>query len=209
MYREILRRSRIPALCFLFVSFAIYLIQSSSYAISINLPQFSHSSEPDSVCHSYSPLYHDAISTQEYFRTRGGITHQDFTDSKSSCDTWGQCIQIKIFDGNLFIGNVSENDHCFQTRGESMLLNLYNAVEQARTEGEILPNMDVFFRCSDRDTGLAATWYLSKSRESAAADPLIEVGPKNFFLMADFNFYTWPESYGEPWTYVFLHNWLM
>jgi hypothetical protein len=204
MYREILRRSRIPILCFVFISLAIYLIQSSSYAVSINLPQFSPSNQPRSVCHSYSPLYTDAIATQAYFRRRGGITYQDYTISKNLCENTGQCIQIKIFNGNLFIGNVSENDHCFQTRGESMLLILYNAVEQARTEGEILPNIDVFFRCSDRDTRQPATWYLSKARNASHADPLIEDDPKNFFLMADFNFYTWPESYGESWTYVFL-----
>ena len=51
---------------------------------------------------------------------------------------------------NLFIGNVSSNPNCYETRSEALLLNLYSAVEQARMEGEVLPDIDVYIYCQDR-----------------------------------------------------------
>ena len=97
---------------------------------------------------------------------------------------------------NLYVGNVSDNPHCYETRGESLLMNLNLAVEQARQEGQKLPNFDVYMMCQDRpDGGNHGMWYISKSIDHANA---IHPEP-NFFLMPDFNFYSWPEAFNEPW----------
>jgi hypothetical protein len=100
---------------------------------------------------------------------------------------------------NLYVGNVSSNPHCYETRSESLLLNLYSAVEQARMEGEILPDIDVYMYCQDRPDGEThAMWYISKTMDHANATP----PDNNFFLMPDFNFYSWPEAFNEPWRYI-------
>jgi len=51
--------------------------------------------------------------------------------------------QIKLYNMNLYVGNVSSNPYCYETRSEALLLNLNSAVEQARMEGEALPDCDV------------------------------------------------------------------
>jgi hypothetical protein len=102
------------------------------------------------ICKPYSPLYTDAVSTHDDYILRGGIFPSDLVASKAQCDVYGQCLQIKLYDMNLYVGNVS---NCFQSRGESLLMNLERAVEQARMEGEILPNFDVYLSCEDKPEG--------------------------------------------------------
>jgi hypothetical protein len=148
-----------------------------------------------SMCNAYTPLYKDAITTHKSFTLLGGITYKDYLTSQTSCENEGQCIQIKLHNGELYIGNISQNPHCGETRAESLIMNIYRAVEQAKWEGEKLPNIDVFLMCSDLPDGNKATWYLTKRRETAAMQ---EGSGANYFLMPDFNFYAWPESYGEP-----------
>jgi hypothetical protein len=147
-----------------------------------------------SICTGYNPLYADAIRTQETYLQCGGIHASDLATSKAQCDVHGQCIQVKLFDMNLYIGNVSS---CYESRAQSLLMNLNIAVEQARMEGEILPNMDVYLSCADRPAdGTPAVWYISKSTDNVNAAN----GRDNPFLMPDFNFYSWPEAFHEPWT---------
>jgi len=149
-----------------------------------------------SICNGYSPLYVDAKRTHKYYLDRGGIHLDDLASSKAHCDAHGQCLQVKLYDMNLYVGNVSDNPHCYETRGESLLMNLNLAVEQARQEGQKLPNFDVYMMCQDRpDGGNHGMWYISKSIDHANA---IHPEP-NFFLMPDFNFYSWPEAFNEPW----------
>jgi hypothetical protein len=156
-------------------------------------------SKTQSICKPYTPLYKDAEATHEYYLQRGGIQPSDLAASKAHCDVHGQCIQIKLYDMNIYVGNFSSNPHCYETRGESLLMNLNMAVEQARTEGEILPNIDVYMMCHDKPEGAThAMWYISKTVDNVNAEP----GQDNFFLMPDFNFYSWPEAFNEPWTYV-------
>jgi hypothetical protein len=164
-------------------------------------PQFvfrASTTKAQSICNGYSPLYTDAKSTHRYYLERGGIHSSDLSASKEHCDKHGQCIQVKLYNMNLYVGNVSENPHCYETRGESLLMNLNLAVEQARMEGEILPNIDVYMLCHDKpEGGTHGMWYISKSVDNANAHPPQD----NFFLMPDFNFYSWPEAFNEPWRY--------
>ena len=156
-------------------------------------------SKTQSICNPYTPLYKDAEATHEYYVLRGGIQPSDLAASNAHCDAHGQCIQIKLYNMNIYVGNFSSNPHCYETRGESLLMNLNMAVEQARTEGEILPNIDVYMMCHDKPEGAThAMWYISKTVDNVNA----EFGQDNFFLMPDFNFYSWPEAFNEPWTYV-------
>jgi hypothetical protein len=153
-----------------------------------------------SVCTGYSPLYKDAEKTHKYYLERGGIQSSDLAASKEHCEKNGQCIQIKLYDMILYVGNVSENPHCYESRGESLLMNLNMAVEQARMEGDALPNIDAYMLCHDKpEGGTHGMWYISKSVDNANAHPPQD----NFFLMPDFNFYSWPEAFNEPWRYVF------
>lgn len=103
-------------------------------------------------------------------------------------------MQVKLYDMNLYVGNVSG---CYETRAQALLMNLNRAVEQARMEREILPNIDVYLSCHDRPDGEErATWYMCKSTDNVHA----RNGHENLFLMPDFNFYSWPEALNEPWT---------
>lgn len=77
---------------------------------------------------------------------------------------------------------------------------LYRATEQARMEGQLLPDFDAFLRCNDWPIPEPAVWNMVKTRGQAQADPNGETGDRNFFLMPDFNFYAWPEAYTGPWT---------
>ena len=146
-----------------------------------------------SICGPYGLLYSDAIATHQYYVQRAGIQFTDLADSKKRCDDHGQCLQIKLFDMNLYVGNASG---CFESRAQSFLMNLNMAVEQARMEGESLPDFDVYMSCHDRPIdGARAAWYISKSIHHVTAYE----GEDNFFLMPDFNFYSWPEALNEPW----------
>jgi hypothetical protein len=195
LYYDVLRRGRLPIVGLILFSLSI-IILSRDNSLPISLAGARPTSH--SLCSAYSPLYDDLIHTSNYFRQRGGITIHDYETSKSQCENEGECIQIKLFNNNLYIGKISDNPHCGETRAESLILNLYRATEQARAEGELLPNIDVFMMCSDLPSGQAATWYLTKNEEHAAANPFAKNGPTNFFLMPDFNFYAWPESYSAP-----------
>ena len=192
------RRWRVLILGLLFISFTITLFWMRKYpdpSASLRLV-----TSPNSVCASYTRLYYDAIATQDYFRQRGGITWEDYMESQKNCQAYGECIQVKLFNGNLFIGNVSENPRCPEPRGMASIMSLFKAIEQSRMEGEILPNIDVYLQCADSPSGNAATWYLTKTRDNAAADPNHRTGLTNFFLMPDFSFFAWPQTYTEPWT---------
>jgi len=193
-----------------FVAAAVVLILGLSVALTIF--NFNHRISPklspvrqfygSSICDRYSPLYTEAKRTHEYYLARGGIHLDDLTASKAHCDTNGQCLQVKLYNMNLYVGNVSGDPHrCYETRGESLLMNLNLAVEQARQEGQSLPNFDVYMYCHDRPDGdNHAMWYISKPVEHVNAIPPEE----NFFLMADFNFYSWPEAFNEPWRYILI-----
>lgn len=151
------------------------------------------SSETNVTCKTYTPLYDDAIATHQYYRERGGIQLSDLSDSKRQCDNHKKCVQLKLYDMNLYVGNLSV---CDQSRSQSLLMSINLAVEQARTDGEHLPDFDVYLSCHDEPfEGASASWYLSKSLSHISG----EDGLKNVFLMPDFNFYSWPETYNEPW----------
>ena len=151
------------------------------------------SSETTATCKTYTPLYDDAIATQQYYRERGGIQLSDLFESKQQCDNHKKCVQLKLYDMNLYVGNLSV---CDQSRAQSLLMSINLAVEQARSDGEHLPDFDVYLSCHDEPFEAAsATWYLSKSLSHISG----EDGLKNVFLMPDFNFYSWPETYNEPW----------
>jgi hypothetical protein len=184
----------------IFVILTLLRIRSESESSNLSPLAFSvRPGKSESICKPYTPLYTDAIATHRYYLERGGIQTSDLAAAKAHCDAHGQCIQIKIYDMNIFVGNVSSNPRCYETRGESLVMNLDMAVEQARAEGEILPNVDVYLQCHDRpDAGAHAMWYISKTVDHVNA----EQGQDNFFLMPDFNFYSWPEAFNEPWTYV-------
>ena len=159
-------------------------------------------SVPISVCEAYSPLYVDAIMTHDYFVQRGGINKTDYEVAAERSESAENSVQIKLYGGNLFIGNVTKK-HCPETRANAVILNLYRAVEQARMENELLPDIDVFFHCNDYPLVDHAIWNLMKTRDHAAADPIYPNGKEgNFFLIPDHGFYSWPDSLGEPWTYA-------
>jgi len=148
----------------------------------------------ESICQSYEILYKDAIDTHQWYSERGGIHLSDLEASREHCND--ECMQIKLYDMNLYVGRVSE---CYESRAESLLMLLNMAIEQARMEGEQLPDFDVCLLCHDepkRGGGTRAMWYASKSLEHIDG----ENGQDNLFLMPSFNFYSWPESFNEPWT---------
>lgn len=148
-----------------------------------------------SICTGYSILYTDAIATHENYLQRGSLRASDLAASKAHCDAHGGCLQVKLFDMNLYIGNTSS---CYESRAQSLLMNLNMAVEQARMEGDILPNIDVYLSCHDRPAEAShAAWYISKSTDNVNGTN----GRENVFLMPDFNFYSWPEAFHQPWRY--------
>jgi hypothetical protein len=197
-WRTLKPRKAIILLITSLMTIALFLASGSNYLIRPwNLMPL-RDSQP--LCKNYTPLYDDAIRTQEYFRRRGGITEADLDAARVHCKWNGNCVQVKLYGGNLFVGNISQNPRCYESRAESLILNLYRATEQARMENERLPDIDVFLHCDDRPVVEAAIWNLVKTRGQADADALNDNGERNFFLMPDFNFYSWPEAYNEPWT---------
>jgi len=147
-----------------------------------------------SICQSYELLYKDAIETHQWYTERGGIHLSDLEVSREHCND--ECMQVKLYDMNLYIGHVSE---CYESRAGSLLMLLNMAIEQARMEGEQLPDFDVCLLCHDqprRGGSTRAMWYASKSLDHING----EDGLDNLFLMPSFNFYSWPEAFNEPWT---------
>lgn len=179
----------------------LFLITSFSFnSKTANLSLFNfHRALSPSTCKSYSPLYTDAITTHKYFTQRNGIRLSDLIETSEAARVRGTYIQIKLYDMILYVGNVSD---CYESRMRSLVLNLDRAVEQARVEGEILPNIDVYLSCSDvPPTSSPAMWAMTKSMDHLNN----KNGHNNMFVMPDFNFYSWPEAFQEPWTYV-LHK---
>lgn len=198
--RKVERRHRLIAISTVLIlgSFIALTISNLNHKISPKLSAV-RPFYASSICHGYSPLYTDAQKTHKYYLDRGGIHLEDLAASKAHCDVHGQCLQVKLYDMNLYVGNVSNNPHCYETRGESLLMNLNLAVKQARQEWHKLPNFDVYMLCQDRpDGGNHAMWYISKTVDHANATP----PEQNFFLMPDFNFYSWPEAFNVPWRYI-------
>jgi Glycosyl transferase family 90 len=79
-------------------------------------------------------------------------------------------------------------------------MNLYRATEQARMAGKLLPDIDMFVHCDDWPIVEPAVWNIVKTREHVEAEPMDRTDAANFFIIPDFNFFSWPEAFCQPWT---------
>lgn len=165
-------------------------IQPSSYTPKIAAHKYSdaETSEQAHVCSDHhGVLYKDIESTEAYWNRVGGMTRDDLELSRFICERDGNCANMKLYNGQLYIRAPIAHALGYQSRQHSMLLMLN------RLDLTFAPNVDFLINSND-GVRVFEPCFLEMDKHISEAESKSRDEAINHFLMPDFTAYDWWEA---------------